>query len=93
MNAIQQAAVERILTEYAADYGAKAAREAALYAGRAVKDGSRITMTGTRHLYVATVRRDQASAITIAVEANNRTQAGAICRKLGFEVCDMYMEG
>jgi hypothetical protein len=93
MNANQQSAVERILTEYAADFGAKAAREAALYAGRAVKDGSRITMNGTRHLYVATVRKGDAPAIKINIEANSRTQAGLICRKLGFEVCDMYMEG
>jgi ribosomal protein S18 acetylase RimI-like enzyme len=53
----------------------------------------RITMLGSKHLYVASVRQAGGDITRLDVEANNRTQAAAICRKLGFEVCDMYMEG
>jgi hypothetical protein len=54
---------------------------------------NRIIMPGSKHLYVANVRKAGSDITRLDVEANNRTQATSICRKLGFEVCDMYMEG
>jgi hypothetical protein len=58
-----------------------------------LRQGARIRLEGSKHLYVAGVRRPGADRFEISVEANNRTQASSICRKIGLEVCDMYMEG
>lgn len=58
-----------------------------------VQPKARILKEGTKHLYVVGVQYPNEDRFEITVEANNRTQAAAICKKLGLTVCDMYMEG